>query len=471
MSEPRLPPPLPSPPSATLAQPIPVQPLAELAHEDQFQPDAYGNVRHRPGIITAISILSITIGSLGLITGGLSALYGGLSLLIARQTVAMQQTAAIASAKPALSPAITNDASLDPNAPPTVEERGLDLPTRQIIIDVLATQRPLNDSRRRQLHALLAKCGQDAFFNSGNGVSATDVRRAITESGQLPKDSDSDLDQGPDYFVIAAGRIEVRNDRALFEPSDNSQEKVRVSAPLPDVAHVGESAGQIVNRVAHEAASIVDAQTGNRLSLKQRQTLTAEFSSSAGLLQLGPGAPLRGQLLSSTIQPDGSVLVLTPQGQLRVNQDGTVQTTLIYGTSTTAQAMANHFAATGPSPISIGAVIVVVAEGAVSVLLSIYLLIIGIFTLRQSPRGRRLHVIYALLKIPLAIACGVGWCGIIGGFYSSLHTAGGGGSIISVRATVLAMVTGVALLYPIGLLITFAIPTVKQYYDSGSPGE
>jgi hypothetical protein len=192
--------------------------------------------------------------------------------------------------------------------------------------------------------------------------------------------------------------------------------------------------------------------------------------------------PVSSQLLSSTLQPDNSVLVQTTQGQIQVDPMGMVQSQAIYGATTTnggVTTFSYHSSATNTNPfagangrptVSSAAVTVVVSEGILSVLLSIYLLIIGIFTLRQSPRGRRFHVIYALVKIPLATICGIGWCWIIGGFDSSIHTAGGGSSIVSVRAVVLAMATVVAILYPIGLLITFATPPAKQYYDTASTG-
>jgi hypothetical protein len=93
--------------------------------------------------------------------------------------------------------------------------------------------------------------------------------------------------------------------------------------------------------------------------------------------------------------------------------------------------------------------------------------VIGILTLRQNPRGRQLHFIYAILKIPLAILCGIGWCWLIGGFFSSLPNAGGSAAVGGARAFLLASVTGVAIIYPVALLITFLTPTVKRYYDTG----
>jgi len=486
MSEPQTPPPLPP-----LAQPIPVHPISDLAHENQFEANDYADHRRRPGIITAIAIISITVGSLGLIGGGLSALYGAIFYFLARQTASMNlaanSAAAAAAAQPP--PLVADDAPVDQNGNPVVGERGMGVDTRQTVIGVLASQRPLNDARKHQLHALLAKAGLDIFQSSGGGdVSSDDIRRAITQSGQLPRASESDPNKGPDFFVLATGRIEVSDDRALFEPSDHSQETIRVAVPLPssnadESAAIAPASG-ISKQDVQVAVRFVNQQVGHRLTPRQRSTLSTEFSANGGLLiPPSAGMPIASQLLSSNIQPGNSVLVLTSQGQIQVSPSGIVQSRLIYSTTTTSTGAGGnvttfnyHSSATAVNPfvgsngkptISGAAATLVISEAILSVLLSVYLLVIGILTLRQTPRGRQLHIIYALLKIPLAIVCGIGWCWIVGDFFKSIPNAGGGAPIQPIRAFLLVWVTGVAIIYPIGLLIAFSTPSVKRYYDSG----
>ncbi len=116
-------------------------------------------------------------------------------------------------------------------------------------------------------------------------------------------------------------------------------------------------------------------------------------------------------------------------------------------------------------------VMLILIEGTASVLLSIYLLVIGILTLRQTPRGRALHLIFALLKIPLAVLCGVAWCWLIGEVMSSMpHTGGTTGitPILPMRLFVLCLVTVAAIIYPIALLIALQTPSIRDYYKSGS---
>src|SRR5207344_445471 len=65
--------------------------------------------------------------------------------------------------------------------------------------------------------------------------------------------------------------------------------------------------------------------------------------------------------------------------------------------------------ATGPPfKVSSAGAIIVGIESVLSLALAIYLLVAGILTLRQSLRGRQLHLIYAIIKIPLVIVAMIG---------------------------------------------------------------
>jgi hypothetical protein len=474
MSDPALPPRLPP-----IAQPIPVQSIPADQFPQQEEPTAYPHsyVRRRPGIITAVAILSITIGSLGMITSGLSALYGSLFFFVARQTAAfanMTPPATVTAPQPVVS---TGDspvqAAVDDNGEPVVADRGLDASRRKIIVDVFASQRPLSDLRRRQLHALLANAGQDMFLSSGGAIDAAVIRQAISQSGELPPASAADTAAGPDYFVVPTGRIEISDDRAVFEPADHSQETIRVCAPSPATSAAAATAGAAVisPQDVQTAVQIVNLQSGNRLTSPQRQTLATEFSSSTGLLRPPPPGTAIGSELSSTLyQPDGTVLVLTARGELQIAPDGSVRFRYLQSGTMTGQTgafTATAFATGGTRPpIRAIAAIFVLAEAVLSLLLSIYLLLIGILALRQNPRGRMLHMIYAFLKIPLAILCGIAWCSLAGGLFAALPGNQPANASYGVRAFLLIMMTGMAVLYPIGLIITFSTPFVKRYYDA-----
>ena len=409
MSQTPLPPPLP-PPFPQSRQPMPVQSLStglpEAAVGKQFPGSAYQSSSYtdwthvrprRPGIITTIGIISIVVGSLGIIGGGLSALYGGLFYIMA------QTTAAIASlpAPTAVPVSVPDNPILTADEPVVTGERGSDAPKRQIMIDTLATLRPLNDAHRKQLEALFALSGQDIFPDTAKGLTVADVLRDVSDSGQLiatfqPTPAASSAADGSEYFVIATGRIEVADDSAVFEPRDAAQQPVRVARKLQSA----------VNQTA-------------------------------------------------------------------INVPTTTETFVYHANSTTTAPMPTFFGS-GTSgtrgKMSGTTVTLVVGEAVLSTLLSIYLLIIGILVFRQNPLGRKLHLIYAVLKFPLAITCGIGWWWFIREFFAAMSSSPTGNSgMNATRAVIFGVVTGVALLYPIGLLIALNTQAVRKYF-AAAPG-
>lgn len=104
-------------------------------------------------------------------------------------------------------------------------------------------------------------------------------------------------------------------------------------------------------------------------------------------------------------------------------------------------------------------------ETAASVALAVLLLIAGILILRQHRLGRRFHLIFAWLKILLAISAGLAW----GLLWSGILSQGGGPGGSSVRpesaigiASVILFFTGAT--YPIALIIALRSRTVRDYY-------
>jgi hypothetical protein len=100
-----------------------------------------------------------------------------------------------------------------------------------------------------------------------------------------------------------------------------------------------------------------------------------------------------------------------------------------------------------------------------SVGLAIFLLVSGIMTLGQSPRGRRLHLIYAAIKIPLEIVAVLAAMWLARDFMSAVNPAGAGG-----MPTGLGLFSGLMALlgiaYPVGLLIAFNTRSMREYYGA-----
>ncbi len=358
--------PIPVEPISAQPAPMPVETLPPLP--EGYMEGTWGRTIRRPGIVTAVGIISIVVGSLGIFGGGLSSLYSAIFYMVGQTTQAMANAAAMAPpAQVAAAP------SAPAFTPIETEDDGVESNIRSSIIEGLRSARPINANREQQLEALLAKDGKFIVPLSEKGVSSLAVSQSIGSRGRLP--AMNGQGEGADYFELPTGRIEVDDDRALFAPNDHSQEVVRVNRPIP-----------------------------------------------------------------------GHTLTVTPPPQ-------PVQ-----------QPVAMPFNRMGP--INGATAGVCIGEGALSLLLSVYLLIIGILVLRDNRRGRRLHAIYIVLKIPLVAACGIAWWNLVEDFFRAVPAANGQPvPTVGPHIAVLMMLVVTPLIYPVALTFTLMAGTVKQYFD------
>ena len=97
----------------------------------------------------------------------------------------------------------------------------------------------------------------------------------------------------------------------------------------------------------------------------------------------------------------------------------------------------------------------------VNLLLAVYLLICGIFTLRQSDKGATLHWIYVVIKIPAALlgAVTTGW--VWWQFISSFNANNPPFDKLTIAMAILAAL-GCA--YPVALLFVLRSRGVREYY-------
>jgi hypothetical protein len=119
------------------------------------------------------------------------------------------------------------------------------------------------------------------------------------------------------------------------------------------------------------------------------------------------------------------------------------------------------------------AIVLTILDAVASGALAVYLLVIGILMLRQVRASRRLHQVYALLKIPLAIAMAVGWTWFITDVATSFaRSAGSTPTPTTGIAIGMAFAAAVSCAYPIGLLIALQRRNVREYFDPpGGSGE
>src|ERR1700733_792297 len=102
--------------------------------------------------------------------------------------------------------------------------------------------------------------------------------------------------------------------------------------------------------------------------------------------------------------------------------------------------------------------------GACNFILAIFLLICGILVLRNSRRGRRLHLAYAGIKIPVEIIATCGYVWMMSGLVSGMPSATTPGlGFMKTFMVISSIVPGaIACAYPIALLIVINWQSVKQ---------
>jgi hypothetical protein len=190
--------------------PIPVMPVTFVT------PSAY---QRRPGIVTGLGVASIVVAVLTAIACFVVMIWCFIMLANAasaprtarmRPPVVMQNTG-----KGAIAQAVEEDPI-----------NGLSKAKRNMAMAGLTRARALTPPRVKQMNALLARAGRLMFPITVQGSSAKLVQSNVSESGILPGARGGD---GPNFYIIGAGRIEVYDDHAVFRPT-GSADVVSVNA-------------------------------------------------------------------------------------------------------------------------------------------------------------------------------------------------------------------------------------------------
>jgi tellurite resistance protein TehA-like permease len=105
-----------------------------------------------------------------------------------------------------------------------------------------------------------------------------------------------------------------------------------------------------------------------------------------------------------------------------------------------------------------------VLDAVLGCILAIYLFICGLFVLRDSMAARRMHIAWAVLKIPLAVLGAIATTMMMNDISAGTNGAAGGAqTVFGTVAIVLTILLG--LIYPIALLIVLNTQTARGYYS------
>jgi hypothetical protein len=434
-------------------EPPPLPPLPVLALPET--PGAYTSdyllvQPRRPGIITAVGVISIVVASLGL----LAFIQGGVSLVQFRvmanygQLFLPPATIATQAATPATAPTAAQTTA-------AVSPRGLDAVARAEVAGGLAELHFISGPRLEQLDALLATAGRDMFPVTPGQTLDADYAGALVEFHTTGITANPDT-PGPDMFRTRGGRFELYDDRAVFYPP--KAEIVRVSALTRSSSGLSTAQVETVVSQAQSAA-------GNTINPSQVAALRTLLSA--------PGQQFVSPIMiptavrSAKLNEDGSVVLEFPNGYASIGPQGQTTSGVGPGAAAAAAALAGGRSAAGINGTAMALAVFALFVG---LGLAIFLLVSGILTLRNSRHGRRLHLIYAGLKVPVTVLGFVGTWWLTSSYLDGMYAA----AADPARAVVVPKVAGLGigaaitaalgLIYPIALLIVLQTRTVKSYY-------
>jgi hypothetical protein len=425
-------------------EPLPVLPIAPPAQYPHIPPQVLRESA-RPGIISAIGTSSIVVAAICMLSGFVMMLINLVVSSAARFPTPVPAGTAIAKSS-APGPAEL----LGPNSTAAVD--------RAAIVDGISHLRALTEPQKQNLDELLAEEGKSILPLSGPDITREQVAANITREGHLSAGGGT----GTEYFVLGNGRLELTDDQAVFFPG-NGQPSIRAKA-----IHVPAGSGGFLQ--PDQMRSIIRAiERNNGTKIKSAQaTVIVQTLQGPGQQLIVPtadGSDPATEVTSVTTDPDdASLTISTHHGNtdstISMDSAGAVTSTAsnsitITGGGAATSVTFNRTASQWVSFLSI-------AQEAIAV----YLLICGIFTLRNNSfAGRRLHWIYLIVKLPVGIAA----CGTLYWLWNGFFTAQ---AVTNPSTSPLVSLWFVApaaigLIYPIVLLFVLLVSKgVRSYFSN-----
>jgi hypothetical protein len=266
---------------------------------------------------------------------------------------------------------------------------------------------------------------------------------------------------GSDEFVFGDGRMEVSEDRAVFFPTDGEPPLRSKAIQLP-VNPFGSSAMGLQPQQIRSIVRVINMLNGSNIKSAQVTALVQTFQS--------PGQQI---ILPTTdgSDPAWEIDTVTTDAAGTLNLGchyGTIYTT-IYCDANGTLGHGTHSNLGGPRvmpKVDVHAATAALLLTVGQFLLAIYLLIAGIFTLRLSPHGAKLHWIYVGLKLPMGIATAVTSAWMWSGFMSSMPATPGQTPAAQLAGGMMVGVGPVAIgcIYPIVLIFVLLSGSARRFY-------
>jgi hypothetical protein len=453
------PPPLPVPalpPLGTVVAPPQVMaPPQMMAQPMRVLPLGPGYPARRPGIISGIGVMSIIVASISilasLLTGCQSLMYQRIAMM-SRTMNKPPMVVASGGAMPVQAAQATPQGNADVGKSEfTTGVHGLTPDNRAVVAQVLSEKRPMGPQRLRQLDAFLADQGQTAFPTGGDALTPTGVKASVTGDSEYAGGGDDD--PGHTDFVTAWGTLKIYDSKTSFANGSGTAE-VTADGIIDQAAQsslVNSTTNTLTPAQVQTIVARVQKTSGNKLTPAQLASLTAALQDPNQQLVTPANAwsPIRSVMVN-----EGEVFVWLSDGFVTLDPQG--------------KAQINPMNNGPPLKFSVNSKAFGLGEldAVVSLALAALLMVAGVCTLRQSPTARRYLLIYALVKIPLAI---LGTAALVWMNYEFIASASAGNSSgpqASGVAMVVAMIGGLGIVFPVALLLALQTRGAREYFGA-----
>lgn len=432
----------------------------------------------RPGTVTSLAISSIVIASLSFF----ACFYSGcISIGVLANARATGGTATLTAPTATFQPA----SAQYPFA--------MAQPDRQAVYTAVqnATGRPLTPPRERQFEALLARYGRQIIDDPrGDPLTTQRVAQHIANVGQ---EFAGPGKTGPDFVLlkssgkltVTAGRIVVKDDAAVFYPTEGEPLRVMLkpeesiepqAAPpvTPSTANAVIAPGLDASQ-ARAVVSRVTALSNNNLNPQQSAALSTILQSGASANFVAPSSTIPGltaQVKSAVVNNDSSITINFTQGSLTIDPNGQVAGSAgnLTLTPATMPVAANPFAFSLSANSS--SCKLAITEAAISLLLAGLLLTAGILALRQNRLTRRLYLAWGVAKLAMAALAIVAYSWMISSLSAGNDTMGIGAMMLGQFQGMAGVAMWLAILgalFPIVVLSMLLFSrSMKDYFKSAA---
>ena len=343
--------------------------------------------------------------------------------------------------------------------PERLPANGLSATARRNVADGLSRVANLSAKQLDQLDELLAEEGTN-IAPTATTFTPIQLAATVSRTGHLPFNGTS----GSDYFVLGQGRLEISDDRAVFFPIDGSPSLRSNAIDIPAAAVTTPTSLQPDQ--IRSVIRTINELNGAKVKSAQLPALIQTFQNPGQqiVVPTTDGSDPAWEITSVVTDSSGSLSINTTHGTMFSSISCDANGNL--GQSSVSSANIGFANFNGPT-IDPNAATATLVLTVLQLLLAIFLLIIGILTLRFNPRGRMLHWIYVALKIPLAVGTAVASAWMWSTFMRSMpnpNNAAPQGAILTTSISMGAMPAVIGAVYAIVLLFLLMSKSVRSYY-------